>query len=200
MMCGMSDELLRRLSGVSALTAGVALAVAAYLQNLQPTGCIGDECDVRPMRDTTTSVTAAVDLGGALLVVSVLGLGLLLRRRGGLGRAGVVGCGLLVAGAATLAAGAVFAVLFPGPSEDAMPGFVVPGFTALALGLLLVALVVYRSHILPTWSVALIAAGVVMLAFVNEQTARVLLVLPFCFAWSVAGALLLTQERATTVR
>jgi hypothetical protein len=189
----MTDNLLTRLSGALAMAAGLLLALAAWLQSLEPVGCIGDDCLDRPMRESPTSVTVLLDLGGVLLVGSVLGIGLLLRRRGALGRLGVTGCTLLVAGAAILAAGGVFAVLFPGPSEDAMPGFVIPGFSALAIGLFLLAITVFRAHLVPTWSIALVALGVVLLALVNEQTSRVLFALPFCLAWMVAGGLLVRR-------
>lgn len=174
------------------------MALAAYLQSLEPIGCIGDGCNGHAMRDTPASVSLLFGVGGVLMVASVLGLGLLLQRRDGLGRLGVLGCGLLVAGAAVLAAGGVFAVLFPEPSEDAMPGFVIPGFGAIAIGLFLLAVAVFRAHILPTWSVALVAAGVVVMLFVNEQTSRVLFAIPFCLAWAVAGLLLIraTAEEA----
>lgn len=187
----MTDHVLTRLSGALAVGAGAFLALAACLQSLEPVGCIGDVCDEQTMRNTPGSVTVLLEIGGVLLVASVLGLGLLLRRRGALGRLGTTGCALLVAGAALLAAGGVFAVLFPGPSEDAMPGFVIPGFAAVAIGLFLLAITVFRARLVPTWSVALVAVGVVLLALVNEQTSRVLFALPFCLAWAVAGGLLL---------
>jgi hypothetical protein len=189
----MTDDVLTRLSGALAVAAGLILALAAYLQSLEPVGCIGDGCDGRAMRDTPTTVTLLLDGGGALLVASVLGIGLLLRRRGQLGRLGGLGCGLLVAGAAVLAAGGVFAVLFPGPSEDAMPAFVLPGFAGLVVGLVLLAVSVFRARILPMWSVALVAIGTLLLALVNEQTARELFAIPFCLAWAVAGVLLLRR-------
>ena len=186
----MTDHLLTRLTGTLAVAAGLTMALAAYLQSLEPIGCIGDGCNGHAMRDTPASVSLLFGVGGVLMVASVLGLGLLLRRRDGLGRLGVLGCGLLLVGAAVLAAGGVFAVLFPEPSEDAMPGFVIPGFGAIAIGLFLLAVAVFRAHILPTWSVALVAAGVVVMVFVNEQTSRVLLAIPFCLAWAVAGLVL----------
>ena len=186
----MTDQLLTRLTGASAVAAGLLVALAAYLQSLEPVGCIGDGCEGQAMRDTPTSVTLVLGLGGALLVASVLGFGVLLRRRDGLGRLGLLGCGLLVAGAAVLAAGGVFSVLFPGPSENAMPGFVIPGFGATALGLFLVAVAVFRSRLLPSWSVVLVALGVVTMVLVNEQTSRVLFAIPFCLAWAVAGLFL----------
>jgi len=194
----MTDHLLTRLTGTLAVAAGLTMALAAYLQSLEPIGCIGDGCNGHAMRDTPASVSLLFGVGGVLMVASVLGLGLLLQRRDGLGRLGVLGCGLLVAGAAVLAAGGVFAVLFPEPSEDAMPGFVIPGFGAIAIGLFLLAVAVFRAHILPTWSVALVAAGVVVMLFVNEQTSRVLFAIPFCLAWAVAGLLLIraTAEEA----
>lgn len=185
----MTDRLVTRLTGALAVAAGLTLAPAVYLQSLEPVGCIGNGCEGHAMRDSPTSVTVLLGLGGALLVASVLGFGTL-RRRGRLGRLGVLGCGLLVAGAAVLAAGGVFSVLFPGPSEDAMPGFVIPGFGATALGLFLVAVALFRSRLLPSWSVALVAFGVATMVFVNEQTSRVLFAIPFCLAWTVAGLVL----------
>ena len=187
----MTDHVITRLTGALAVAAGLTVALAAYLQSLEPVGCIGDGCDGHAMRGTPTSVTLLLWVGGVLLVASVLGLGLILHRRDRLGRLGVVACGLLVAGAAVLAAGGVFAVLFPEPSEDAMPGFVIPGVGAIVIGLFLLAVAVFRAHILPTWSVALVAVGVVVMVFVNEQTSRVLLAIPFCLAWALAGLLLL---------
>lgn len=190
----MTDRLVTRLTGALAVAAGLTVALAVYLQSLEPVGCIGAGCEGHAMRDSPTSVTVLLGLGGALLVASVLGFGTLLRRRGRLGRLGVLGCGLLVAGAAVLAAGGVFSVLFPGPSEDAMPGFVIPGFGATALGLFLVAVAVFRSRLLPSWSVALVVIGVVTMVLVNEQTSRVLFAIPFCLAWTVAGLVLVRSS------
>lgn len=195
----MGDAAVARAAGALAVLAGVVLCVYAVAESLQPVGCIGDTCDFRPMRETPTIVSVLFGLGGALLVAAALALGLLLRRRGLLGRVGTVGCGLLVLGVATMVAGAIFAQVFPGPAEDLMPAFVLPGLGLPVLGLLLVAIAVFRARLLPAWSVVLLAVGLVVMLFYNEENWRVLLAIPFAVALAVAGAVMLRPATARVV-
>ena len=194
----MNDSLVSRVTGAAAIGAGLALGTAAYLQSLQPRGCVGDECDVRPMRDTPQSAEILLTIGGVLLVTSALGLTLLLWRRRRLGRAGAAGAVLLVGGAGLAALGGFIQAVLADGDLSSMPAFVIPGVGGVLLGVALLAWCVFRARILPPWSAVLIGLGVVLLAFANEQTDTVLLMIPFGLAWTLAGVILIRGAGTAT--
>jgi hypothetical protein len=194
-----TDRTISRLTGIAAVAAGVLLALAAYLQSLEPEGCVGDGCSTSSMREAPTSVTILVSLGGLLVVASGLGLALLLRHRGRLGRAGTAGTVLLVVGVGLLALGSFIQAVFAGGDFSAMPAFVGSGVLALAVGTVLLAVTVVRARIVPVWVLVPMALGVVLLPFGNEQTSSVLLDIPFALSWALAGVLLATAPEPSTL-
>jgi hypothetical protein len=92
-----------------------------------------------------------------------------------------------VAGIAFLASGLVIARYFPVYAENAMPAFVIPGIVLLAVGVVMIAVVILRSRVLPRWAGIPLLIGAAFLLLANEQTAAVLLVVPLGIAWALVG-------------
>jgi hypothetical protein len=59
-----------------------------------------------------------------------------------------------------------------------MPQFVIPGLLAMVFGFLLVGIAILRSEVLPRWVAVLIIGGALAMLGANEQTARVLRMIP----------------------
>lgn len=191
---------LGRVTGICSLVGGAAWIAACFVHNSLPQGCIDEGCtDGAVMRGSSPTAGALLVVAGLMLAVSCLGLLVLARtaRGGHLGRPGTLAgwagaAGLLLLGAA----GLVSAV---DSNWEGMPGLVVPGVLLLALGLALLAWVVFRAGVLPTWLCALLLATVLVLPFANEQTSRILLAVPFGVAWMVTGAVVGARGPATAM-
>jgi hypothetical protein len=192
-----TDWAISRVTGAVAVLAGVLLAAGAWVQSRQPVGCVGDACDTQPMRDSPTSVSVLVAIGGVALIASALGLALLMQRRGRLGGLGAWGAALSVVGIGLFAAGAVIQAALADGNLSAMPAFVGSGVALLSIGLLLLAVAVLRSRTLPVWWFVLMAVTVVLIPFGNEQTSAILLDIPVALTWALGGVLLLAPGRAT---
>ena len=174
-------------SGVAAMLGGVLWMVGTVLHALAPRGCVGAECATRPMRDSS-AVVAVLAVGAAvLIVVGVAGLVRLAQDSGRFGRSGRVGVRVGVTGlVALLTVGLAQALLFGGDFR-LMPYFVLPGMAAVVIGFLLVGIAIMRAGVLPRWAGVLLVLGSLALVGANEQTALVLLMLPFGLAWAAAG-------------
>jgi hypothetical protein len=59
-----------------------------------------------------------------------------------------------------------------------MPQFVIPGLLAMVFGFLLAGIAILRSEVLPRWVAVLIIGGALAMLGANEQTARVLRMIP----------------------
>lgn len=194
----MDDTRLTQVAGACAAVGGSAWTAASIMHAAQPRGCVGSECDYLPMRSASTGTAVLVALAAVMMIAWGTSLLLLVRRRSELGRAGVVGavaCGLGI-GALALAAG-VQALLYDGDFPW-MPAFVGPGVAALVVGLALVAWTVLRSRVVPTWAGIGLLIGAVLLLGTNEQTAAVLLAVPFGVAWLATGAALMRRRHEGT--
>ena len=104
---------------------------------------------------------------------------------------GAVGAAVLVI--ATL----IQAIFFVGTSP-LMPQFVIPGLLAMVVGFLLVGIAILRSEVLPRWVAVLIIVGALAMLGANEQTARVLLMIPLGVAWVAVGYVLWAGVGAPT--
>ncbi len=189
----------RTVTAGTSLLGGAVWAGTCFAQNALPQGCIGDECLERPMRDSSDLASLLSVVAGLLLAASVTGFVVMSRRRGQWGRSSRLGVVAVAAGFLFLLAAGVM-TLVDGDWEG-MPGLVVPGVLLLAIGLLLVAWMVLRARVLPTWVAVLMLVTVLLLPFSNEQTSRILLAVPFGLAWMLAGAVLLrspTQRQLTS--
>jgi len=98
-------------------------------------------------------------------------------------------------GLALLAVASAIQALFYDGDFPLMPGFVLPGVAALVVGLLLVAWTVLRGRVVPAWAGTALLAGAALMVGVNEQTAAILLAVPFGVAWFATGVALLVPRR-----
>jgi preprotein translocase subunit SecG len=177
---------LAQVAGAAALVGGVAWVVAIVVHALQPEGCVGDQCLVRPQREATSGTSWLMVLTAVALVAFLAVLLVLLARTGELGWTGVTGVAACLLGIATLAV-----MTLPALRDQTRP---LPGLVAVALGLALVGWTVLRSNVVPTWTGIGLLAGVLLLGGVNEQSSRVLLALPFGIAWLVTGVVLVQRS------
>ncbi len=177
---------LAQVAGASALVGGLAWVVAVVVHALQPEGCVGDQCLLRPQREATSGTSWLMVLAAAALVAFLTVVLVLLARTGELGWTGVTGVAACVLGIATLAVMAL-----PTLRDQTRP---LPGLVAVAAGLALVGWTVLRSNVVPTWTGLGLLVGVLLLGGVNEQNSRVLLALPFGIAWLVTGAVLVQRS------
>ncbi|MDO3397521.1 hypothetical protein QWJ41_17475 [Nocardioides sp. SOB44] len=178
---------LTQAAGALALVGGSAWVVAIVVHALQPEGCVGDECLVRPQREATSATSWLIVLSGVALLAFVAALLAVLAQIGELGWIGVAGLATCASGIVVLAVMAL-----PTFQDQTRP---LPGLVAVAVGLALVGWTVLRSSVVPTWTGIGLLAGVLLLAGVSEQNSRVLLALPFGIAWLIAGVVLLQRFR-----
>ena len=195
----MDDVRIARGSGGLALVGGLAWVAASVIHASQPRGCVGEECTTLSMREATTATSLLIAAAGLAMVVSGAGLLTLVRRQGELAVAGRLGAVVCGAGVVLLTVAVTLNGLFYDGDFSWMPAFVVPGVAALAVGLVLVGWAVLRSGIVPTWLGVAILAGALLLLGTNEQTAAVLLAVPFGLAWAATGLLLLVRRPSGAV-
>ena len=188
----MTTSALSRTAGLASIVGGAAWVAACLVHNAQPQGCIDDGCVGHAMRDGGPVDGALFVVAGLMLAVSGVCLLLLVRSASRLGRTGVVAGVAGSCGCALLAAALVVSTV--NSDWNGMPGLVVPGVTLLAVGLVLVAVVVLRAQVLPTWSALVLLATALLVPFANEQTSRILWAVPFGLAWAAAGTTLVLHE------
>lgn len=165
---------------------GALFVVSAVVIASMPRGCIGDECALRPMRETGL---AGASLMLALLLVVVGAAGLVIRARdaGRFGRLGKTGIILGAVGAALpVIGGLIQGVLFDG-DYPLMPYFVIPGVLALVVGFVLLGVAVLQARVLPRWTAVLLIAGTLAMLGFNDQNALALMAIPFGIAWAAVG-------------
>jgi hypothetical protein len=176
-----------RWAGAAAILGGLLCALAAFLHNLQPIGCIGMDCETGAMRSATGFVSLA---GGAASLFTLLGIAgmTLLARRSGHHRK--------VANASLLTAAVGFIILFSGVLIQTaffagdypwMPLFVIPGLLAVITGFLMIGVFILRSGVFPRWLGIFFVVSTFALLAANEQTPAVLLAIPFGLAMIAAG-------------
>ncbi len=185
-----SSSSIIRWGGLAAMVGGVLWIVATIIHASKPRGCIAEECAFRPMRETSV-LDGILMLGSLLLFVAgAAGLVIFARSAGRFGRMGKTGAVIGAVGAALLVIAGVVQTLFFGGDFPLMPYFVIPGMLALIAGVLLFGVAILRAGVLPRWIAALIIVGALAMLGANEQTARVLLTIPFGVAWVAVGYVL----------
>lgn len=178
---------LHRWCGISATAGGLLWVLAAVLHSLEAPGCVGwGEC-TGPLRTASPVVAVLAPLAAILVLAGLAGLVSMGRRSGRYKRMATAG---LIASAAgmtlLLLGGLIQTVLFNGDFPG-MPFFVIPGLLGVMVGFVLIGVFILRSGVLPRWLGIVLAVAAVLLLVVNEQTAAVLLAVPFGLAMSVVG-------------
>ncbi len=196
----MDNRLVSRVTGAAAAVAGLAICAASYVESTLPIGCVGDQCDTRPQRPESPTANALYACALALLVVAALGLGLLLLRRGRLGRAGRTAVGLIGVGAVVAVGANVVSALFFDGDMAAMPAFLLPAVAAIVLGFAVLMVVVIRARLVPLWAGAFVGLTVLLVPFGSLENTTVLLEVPFGLALVVAGVLLVRADTSTSTR
>ena len=188
----MSSNLIRW-GGAAAILSGILWIVPAIVTAFKPRGCIGLECEVSTMRDTS-DVTPFLLLALLLSTVGLAGVAIQawnIERFGRLAKAGValygVGVALFVLGTILTAISEVFWVLM------------LPAGLALIAGLVLTGIAAFKTGVLPRWVAVLLVIGSLAMLGFNDQTAEVLMAIPFGLSWIAVGYAL-WSDRSSPVR
>ncbi len=176
-----------RWSGLAAMVGGALWVVGTVIHASKSRGCIAEECAFRPMRESGALVGILTLLSVVLLAAGAAGLVILARRSGRFGKLGRAGMVVGAVGAALLVTATLIQAIVFGDDFPLMPHFVVPGLLSLVVGFVLVGVAVLRAGVLPRWVAALVIVGALFMLGTNEQTARVLLTIPFGVAWVAVG-------------
>ena len=177
---------------------GALWVIGTLIHASKPRGCVAEECASRPMRESGALDGILMLLSLVLFAAGVVGLVVLARRSGRFGKTGSAGVVVGAVGAALLVISGLIQALFFGGDFPLMPYFVVPGLLALVVGFLLVGITILRSGVLPRWVAVLVIVGALLMLGANEQTARVLLMIPFGVAWVAVGYVLWSGVGAST--
>jgi hypothetical protein len=169
---------------------GVLWTIGAVIHASKPRGCIAEECAFRPMRESGALDGILMLLSLLLFAAGVVGLVIRARSAGRFGMAGKMGVAIVAAGAALLVIAPLIQAIFFGGDFPHKPYFVIPGLLALVIGFVLLGVAILRARVLPRWSAALLIIGALAMLASNEQTAQVLLTIPFGVAWAAVGYVL----------
>ncbi|MGX9902092.1 hypothetical protein ACW0JT_23785 [Arthrobacter sp. SA17] len=185
---------------MAAVLGGLLCGLAALLHSFEPIGCIGLECDTRAMRLATGIVPALAPVATTLILLGIAGLTWLARQAGRYKKLANAGVICAAAGIAVLFVGGIIQAIFFNGDSPWMPYFVIPGLLAVITGFVLIGVFILRSGVLPRWlGIFLLVTSVLLLA-ANEQTAAVLLAIPFGLAVATVGVYMWTMaDRPTTV-
>jgi hypothetical protein len=145
------------------------------------------------MRGTAAGEGPFAVASAVLLAMAAMSLVVLARRRRPLGKVGIAA---LVSAAGALGFGGAAAVT--GAVNDDfswMPLLVLPALVLVVSTGILVAVLVLRARLIPTWLAVGVIASASLLLLANEQTALVLLAVPFGTMCVVVGLTLITRDR-----
>ncbi len=183
----MSSNLIRW-GGAAAILGGVLWVVPAIITAFKPRGCIGLECEVSAMRDTS-DVTPFLLLALLLSAVGLAGVAIRAWNTGRFGRLAKAGVGLYGVGVALFVLGMILTAI-----SEVFWVLMLPAGLALVIGLVLTGIAVFKTGVLPRWvAVLLIIGSLAMLGF-NDQTTEVLMAIPFGISWIALGYALWSQS------
>ncbi len=195
----MSSNLIRW-GGVAAMLGGILWIVSAIITASKPRGCIGLECDVSAMRDSS-DVTPLLLLALLLTAVGLAGVAIRARNTGRFGRLAKAGVALYIVGFALFVLGMILTAI-----SEVFWVLMLPAGLALLVGLVLTGIAVFRTGVLPRWVAVLLIIGALAMLGFNDQTAEVLMAIPFGVAWLAVGYTLwsgmgqLTEQPTARVR
>lgn len=174
-------------SGIAGAIGGVLWVISTVMHASRPVGCVAEECARRTMRESS-AVEGMLTVAALLLfAVATAGLIVLVLRTGRFGTTGRLGAVLTAAGVLVLVlAGLAQALVFDG-DFPLMPYFVVPAVAASIIGVVVLAVTVLRSRVLPGWAGGSLMVGALAMVGFNEQTEAAWLALPFGVAWIAVG-------------
>ena len=176
-----------RWAGLAAMVGGALWVIVTIIHASKPRGCIAEECAFRSMRESGALDGILTLLSVLLMVAGAAGVVVLARRSGHFGRLGRVGMFVGAVGAALLVSTTLIQAIAFGGDFPLMPHFVIPGLLALVVGFLLVGIAILRAGVLARWVAVLVIVGALLMLGANEQTGRVLLMIPFGVAWVAVG-------------
>ena len=168
----MSSNLIRW-CGMAAMLGGMLWIVAAIITASKPQGCLGPECDVLAMRDTS-DVALLLLLALLLSAIGLAGMFIRARNTGRLDRWGQIGLTLSSVGMALLVLGMVLSAI-----SEVFWVLAPFGGLALVIGLALVGIAALRMEVLPRWAAVLLVIGSMGMLGVNNQNAQALMAIPF---------------------
>ncbi len=184
---------LTRWGGVAAILGGILWIVPSIITAFKPRGCIGLECDVRTMRDTS-DVAPFLLLALLLTAVGLAGVAIRAWNTGRFGRLAKAGVALYVVGVALFVLGTVLTAI-----SEVFWVLMLPAGLALIAGLFLTGIAVFKTGVLPRWVAVLLVIGSLAMLGFNDQNAEVLMAIPFGLAW-VAVGYALWSDRSSPVR
>lgn len=122
-----------------------------------------------------------------LILIGLAGLMLLARQSGRFRKLASSGVISGAAGLVMLILGGLIQSAWFNGDFPWMPLFVLPGVLGLIVGFVLIGVFVLRTGVLPRWLGVLLAVSSAALLMANEQTAAVLLAIPFGLAVATVG-------------
>lgn len=170
-----------RWGAVAAILGGILWIVSSIITASKPRGCIGLECDVSAMRDSS-DVTPFLLLALLLTAVGLAGVAIRARNTGRFGRLTRAGVALYVFGVALLILGMGLTAI-----SEAFWILMLPAGLALVTGLTLTGIATLRTGVLPRWAALLLIVGSLAMLFFNDQTAEALMAIPFGIGWVAVG-------------
>ncbi|WP_461163637.1 hypothetical protein [Arthrobacter sp. R4-81] len=188
-----------RWTGVAAVLGGLLCGLAVFLHSLEPAGCIGLQCETREMRSATGIVPLISPVATILILIGIAGLTWVARQISRFKKLADGGVMCAFAGLAVLFLGGLIQAIFFNGDFPWMPFFVIPGLLAVITGFVLIGVFILRSGVLPRWLGIFLLVSSVLLLAANEQTAAVLLAIPFALAVATVGVFMWTiAERPYT--
>ena len=171
---------------------GILWIVPAIITASKPRGCIGLECEVRAMRDTS-DVAPFLLLALLLSAAGLAGVAIRARNTGRFGRLAKAGVALSGVGVALFVVGTVLTAI-----SEAFWVLMLPAGLALIVGLALTGIAAFRTGVLPRWAAGLLVVGSLAMLGFNDQNAAVLMAIPFGISWIAVGYALWSGMGPTT--
>ena len=188
----MSSNLIRW-SGAAAVLGGILWIVPAIVTAFKPRGCIGLECEVSTMRDTS-DVTPFLLLALLLTALGLAGVAIRARNIERFGRLAKAGVALYGAGVVLFVLGTILTAI-----SEVFWVLMLPAGLALIAGLVLTGIAAFKTGVLPHWVAVLLVIGSLAMLGFNDQTAEVLMAIPFGISWIAVGYAL-WSDRSSPVR